>query len=253
MIAGTALQFAIEQGYAAFAREPRPISLEASPLRDAGAILRTLTSAPLRALKDQDVGPYASWAMTSVGSAREYRHFLPRILELAVSNPTWPGAEPAVIASKLKLGRWEEWAADQREAVAAVFERAFYATIAPEAGEWPEASSWLCGLARLGLPLAPFLLQWEQSSTSGAARQLASFIRLQEGRLAREGAVSGAFWDDVDRYQRRQIAAWLTTGPVLRRLEAALDRVEPEDRWEIEQGLADLGGRADRAWDRQAH
>lgn len=250
MIAVTALQSAVEQGYAAFEREPRPTSLEASPLRDADAILRTLTSAPLRDLKDKDIGPYSSWAITTVGTPGDYRHFLPRILELAVSNPSWPGAEPAVIAGKLKTGGWEGWPADQREAISATFKAAFYAAIAPEAEEWPEASDWLCGLARLAIPLEPFLSRWEQCSSSGAARQLASFIRLQEGRLAREGGVSGAFWDDVDRDRRRQIAVWLTAEPVLRQLEAALDRVEPEDRWEIEQGLADLSGTVDRVRDR---
>src|SRR4051812_29988453 len=130
MIAVTALQSAIEQGYAAFGREPRPTSLEASPLRDADAILRTLTSAPLRDLKDKDIGPYSSWAITTVGTPGDYRHFLPRILELAVSNPSWPGAEPAVIAGKLKAGGWEGWPADQREAISATFEAAFYAAIA---------------------------------------------------------------------------------------------------------------------------
>jgi len=203
-----------------------------------------LTSAPLRDLKDRDIGPYASWAITTVGTAADYRHFLPRILELAASNTSWPGAEPAVIAGKLKAGGWEGWPADQQEAVAATFGAAFYAAIASEAEEWPEASDWLCGLARLAIPLEPFLSCWEQSRSPGAALQLASFIRLQEGRLAREGGVSGAFWDDVDRDRRRQIAVWLASEPVRRQLEMALILVEPEDRWEIEQSLADLTGRS---------
>lgn len=250
MIAGTVLQSAIEQGYAAFEREPRPTSLQAGPLRDADAILRVLTSAPLRDLKDKDIGPYSSWAIASVGTLDDYRHFLPRILELAVSNPSWPGAEPAVIAGKLKAGGWESWPADQREAISATFEAAFHATIAAEAEEWPEASDWLCGLARLAMPLEPFLSRWEQCSSPAAARQLASFIRLQEGRLAREGGVSGAFWDDVDRDRRREIAVWLTAEPVRRQLAAALDLVEPNHRWEIEHSLADLGGPSDRVRDR---
>ena len=63
--------------------------MEASPLRDAREILMVLSAVPLRELTGEQVGPYSGWAMTTVGNERDYRHFLPRILELAVVDPVW--------------------------------------------------------------------------------------------------------------------------------------------------------------------
>src|SRR5690348_5088149 len=97
------LRDAIEQYYAAFAAKPRPQKLEASPLRDPGAILATLTAAPLRELTGEQIRPYSGWAMTTVGTDRDYRDFLPRIFELAVIDPVWLGAEPPIMASRLNM------------------------------------------------------------------------------------------------------------------------------------------------------
>ena len=245
MIANDTLRSAIERSYEAFAWEPRPIRLRASPLRDADAILRTLTSAPLRDLGARAIGPYSGWAITTVGSECEYRHFLPRILELAACDGTWLGAEPAVIAGKLKMGRWEDWGVEQREAVLAVFEAGFCASLDAEPGEGLAVADWLCGLAALGRPLEPWLTLWAGSISSNGALQLAYFMRSEEWPLDPTKGVSVGFWEGVSPTGRRQVAEWLMGAPVRQMLERALIQVEPADRWEIEQGLLDL----DRAGD----
>ena len=38
-----------------------------------------LTSAPLKELTGEEIGPYSGYAITTVGDADDYRHFLPRI------------------------------------------------------------------------------------------------------------------------------------------------------------------------------
>ena len=229
---------ALERAYAAFAREPRPTRLIVSPLRDAGKILETLTAAPLRALTCDQIGPYSSWAITTVGDARDYRHFLPRILELAVSDPTWLGAEPAVIASKLKLGDWSAWGSEQRAAVIGVFEAAMEAAPASDVGIGLDAEAWLCGLTTLDIAPEPWLARWSAAPLPAAACQIVQLVTVA---VARDGSVSDGFWEEVDPVPRATIAAWLASPATRDQLIVARAMIPEEDRWEIDMAIEKLG------------
>lgn len=76
----------LDDTYKVFARYRRPLVLHASPLRDAEKLLKRLTSKSLRSLKVANVQEYASAALTTVGSVENYKHFLPRLLDLAVES-----------------------------------------------------------------------------------------------------------------------------------------------------------------------
>ena len=159
MVPGAALRQALDRAYAALAPYPRPVAMDASPLRDPVAILRRLTRAPLREVSGEDIGPYAGWAMTTVGNADDYKHFLPRILEVAVETGSWMGTHPEIIASRLERAGWRAWPAGEQNAVVAVFAAAFeQASLAhPDYGD---ASPWLCGVAVMGEPVGPPLQAW---------------------------------------------------------------------------------------------
>jgi hypothetical protein len=74
---------------------------------------------PLRKLAAEDLGRYAFKAMTTWGDDADYRHFLPRILELAASEHGWPGLEPWLVASKLDYAKFASWPEAEREPVRA--------------------------------------------------------------------------------------------------------------------------------------
>jgi len=232
-----ALRSAIERCYDAFAREPRPTRWRAAPHRDGDALLRMLTAVPLADLSDEAIDPYSSWAITTVGSAQDYRYFLPRILALAVSGTGSLGADPPVIAGRLKMSQWENWPAAQRDAVLSLFETAFHCSLTGEGAGWMEIENWLCGLGRLGRPLEPFLLAWAEASSAEAGLQLSCFVQGNAKRLARGDAIASGFWDDVDIGIRQRVSTWLLSEQVRHRLEVSLESVAEDDRWEIEQGL----------------
>lgn len=102
------LQHAIDCCYDLFARYPRPLAFQASPLRNPAEILKTLTAGPLRELTGEQIGPYAGYAITTVGDVDDYKHFLPRILEQAVQQPIWTGTEPPIIGQRLKMANWSD-------------------------------------------------------------------------------------------------------------------------------------------------
>jgi hypothetical protein len=65
--------------------------------------------------------------MTTWGNARDYRYFLPRILELAASDDgrSWMGLGVDLISSKLLYGHWESWPLAEREVLQDYFLASF--------------------------------------------------------------------------------------------------------------------------------
>jgi hypothetical protein len=235
------LQSAIAESYEVFATFSLPKEMRASPLRDANEIVATLSSAPLRQLTGEQVGPYAGWALTTVGDDRDYRHFLPRIFELSVADPVWLGGEPPVMANKLNRASWRSWSADQRDAVLRFFRAAFEAVLATHPDEGQAADLWFCGLVKLGESASLTFQLWRSSTSSNAALHLASFVIDEAKHLQRHQEVRGPFWDDVDPDIRRDVANRLTSADTKSFLETAADRVSADDRFQyIDSALANL-------------
>lgn len=239
------LQQAIDVAYRVFAPYPaptvlpypQPTALTASPLRDADEILRTLTSAPLRDLTEDQIGPYSGWALTTVGSAWDYKHFLPRILEQAVLHPVDLGTMPPVIASKLDTAEWRKWPAAEQGAVRDVFAAAW----AQARGMHPDdiyADNWLCGIAALGMDVSEALAGWLAPPSRDAVLQLAWFIGLAPVQIFGRGDDGeGGFWADIDPAARQTVADWLQGDAVLRALLELDLPADDKDRWLVDQAL----------------
>ncbi|AZO47747.1 MAG: hypothetical protein EOS54_09995 [Mesorhizobium sp.] len=227
------LQRLIDDCYDAFAPCPPPRVLRASPLRDPVAILKTLTSAPLRELTGEQIGPYAGWAITTVGDVADYKHFLPRILELAVFDQRWHGLDPPIIASKLSRGGWRTWPRDERAAVQALFAGAWRHGFEqhPDDGD---PTGWLCGIAIAGGDLDAALEAWLSSTSANAALHLAEFFGSDAERLIKEKA-NRNFWNDAGDDTIEKMRRWLLSEPVLDRLLSA--SVRPEEQWRIDSAL----------------
>jgi hypothetical protein len=99
----------------------------------------SLVGSPLRELSCQELREYGFKAMTTWGDASDYKHFLPRILELAATpeGQVHLGFDLDLIARKVKDAGWEEWAPGERAAVIAYFESALdCATSSGEDSGW---------------------------------------------------------------------------------------------------------------------
>lgn len=233
---GRRVQKAIDAAYRVFAPYPRPTELKASPLRDADDILRTLTSAPLRDLTGEQVGSYAGWAVTTVGSVWDYKHFLPRILEQAVLHPVWLGTDPPTIASKLEMAEWQRWPATEQDAVRNVFAAAWAQARAMHPDDI-HADDWLCGIAALGMNVSEALAGWLSPPSRDAVLQLAWFIGLAPVRIFEGSDDEGGYWADVDPAARQSVALWLQGDaalPALLNLDLPAD---DKDRWLVDGAL----------------
>ncbi len=223
---------AVDAAYAAFSDIPCPTRLRTSPFRDGAEILARLTAAHLRELPEETIGPYAGWAITTVGDERDFMHFLPRIIELAAYDGGHVGLEPQVIASRLVMAGWAGWNEPKQAAVKRCFREAFLLRLHSIG-----AAEWLCGIAHLGLLSDDLFDRWLIAPEDGAIEELAHFIK---DDLGLEG-MTGGTWEAVSAEAQRRVAHWARSDAVRGRLQAALDRASPSSRKHIEAALAVIG------------
>lgn len=219
------LDQAIETLYRVFARYEVPTHLVAPAHREPETLVRELTSVPLRELSGRPIRVYAFWATTTVGNADDYRHFLPRILELAALNsPKQSQVEPWIIASRLDHARWRTWPEVEQAAIEALFFVAWEHTV----GDYREDALWFVGIAAAQLDLDRALAIWQRDTSLNAALKCAWFLSeeviLQDGNVTLKIEDTIRLVDDVygGPESRRKIAAWLLSPLVKQRLEAAL-------------------------------
>lgn len=150
---------------------------------------------------------YAFRAMTTVGDVDDFRHFLPRILELIAELP----ADREVVLSKLSYAKWTEWPAAEIEAVRTYLTKLWSWARRQPPDPYPnipaEIGSWLCAIARAEEDLGPYLQAWIDDKEPAARDNLFRFIA--DAHQALEGADSPvAFWEDAtDQWQ--QVKSWV--------------------------------------------
>jgi hypothetical protein len=182
---------ALEAVYRAFAR-PVPEVITGCPCCISTRGIDILLTTPLRELTGQQLWRYVSGAFLTVGGEDDFRYFLPRILDIAVSDPG-NSNEPEIVIGKLSLAEWRAWSATEQgvleEFLDAWFEWALARDLAEVGKGWTgtEAESVLCGAARAGLPLQRWLIHLNDPI---AAPVLADWKERFPNQLS-------AFWEDA--------------------------------------------------------
>ncbi|MBL0374380.1 hypothetical protein JJB09_20410 [Rhizobium sp. KVB221] len=218
--------------YAVFSAYPVPTQLHASPLRDTAKILAHLISAPLKELSANALGRFASHAITTVGDVDDYKHFLPRIIHLAVVGAEGePGLDPTLIAEKLLYANWPGWPEAERVTIIAVVEAA-WARLRFFHPDERDAEDWLCATALLGLSVVPKLTVWLDDQAPGSAAQFAQFVaRMRDLREPED------FWSGVPEGVRQSIIVFLCDPDVETRLRGAGVAAANSDIWLFEEAL----------------
>jgi hypothetical protein len=223
-MAATELQRAIAEVYRVFAKYPHPAELEIEDYRDPEKVRRGLASKPLSELGGEELGAYAGWAMTTVGDANDYRHFLPRILELGLLDLPWMGLEPWGIAGKLTYGDWRKWPSEEQGAIEAFFQSAWAVTVADD---WIEPR-WFVGLVHLGLDIDPALQVWIEATSPSAIAKCADVI--EDDIAPNFLRLNGHLASGMKLEHRERFRAWLLSAPVRARMLDALQSTD--EQWE---------------------
>jgi hypothetical protein len=129
-----------------------------------------LASKALRDLDVVDLNQYAFKAMTTWGTDRDFKHFLPRLFELTLDSFSSFNF-PEVLFGKLKCAKWMTWPKVEKDAIEA-FLGAFWdhhLRLPPDIPDGDGIRSVLAGLAEACDSVAPYLDIWEKMETETAA------------------------------------------------------------------------------------
>jgi hypothetical protein len=222
----------LDQGYEAFAHHRKPTALETSPLRNPEKLLKRLTSKPLRLLEVEDVQEYAAAALTTVGTVEDYKHFLPRLLDLSVGSAV---VEPEVIALKLKAADWLGWPQNQKHLVEQVFAEACGHAFRQHPDKH-SANKWLVSLAILHVDLNNILTEIERSNNDFSALQIAHLI-LSELPFASDPFKRG-YWMEAPDNTLQETRAWLLSQEIRRLLLSVRWRIGSKDVSLLDRALA---------------
>ena len=210
-----ALQAAIGDLYATFAAYLLKRVIEGCPHCVSRADSDALHVRALDALTADDVRRYATEAMTTFGDAEDFKHFLPRLLELLAREveAEGPGEDlgfnEEILGGKLALAGYAGWPAVEREAVERFLDAMWGALLA----RFPtrlEAETFLCFLAQF-TPLDRYLAVWRGTRTRPA---------LAHAAVAVYAPYRSSFWPAL---ARQRFEDWLAESETFAMVQLAAD------------------------------
>lgn len=171
----------IETLYREFARYEVAHPLQACPCCVHTADHRRLRT-PLRKIREEQIARYAGKALTTWGTLDDYKHFLPRILELVPTHEAlgFLGLQGWLVAGKLTYGRWRTWPDNEQTAVRTYFEALFDDFLD---GEYHVSENEVVDmLRRLEEDIVVWFGRWDPMRSPETAERLATAILYYEGR-----------------------------------------------------------------------
>lgn len=181
----TALTEAIENLYAVFARYLLRHSMDCCPHCTSDDDLPPLQADPLRELSADSLERFSFKAMTTWGDADDFRHFLPRLLELVARDDA---LDFDLLTSKLNYGNWRTWPTEQQTAIEQ-YTMVLWQAILRAAPYWSRCHTtsepllsldeFLDGVVHLG-SIEPYAAFWKQEDTLPALLNLSRFV-MEEG------------------------------------------------------------------------
>ena len=167
------LQAAIENLYVEFSSYKLRVPIDGCSCCVSDEDQKRLVSKPLRQLEKDDLSRYASCAMTTWGDEYDYKHFLPRILELLAADEGFSvGAQ--LLSFNLPYAEWQTWPESEKTAVINYLLAVWDYVL--EGGNTSDvADGWIDAIAEVVDDLKPFLLAWEQNSSAESCDILLEF------------------------------------------------------------------------------
>lgn len=182
-----------------------------------------LASIPLCNLTVRDVDRYAFKAMTTWGTAQHFKHFLPRLLELAYHDYLAFGF-PEVLLGKLEYGEWRTWPDPEQDIIRGFLE-AFWLHQLNCSGDFPtdeRIQTVLGGLAQACPSIADYLVLWEGTAAVDPALHAAQCIHDCADEIMTTGTIS--LWGKPSAHCA-ELVAWISSDHPRRLMDAYWDTV----------------------------
>jgi len=196
------LRAAIDELYLAFGDVRKPGEIDVCPCCMELAEVEVLLSKKLKELTPDELSKYGSKVFNTVGDIPDFLYFLPRLLEIVVTNPDW-WPDPEVLLPKLKEAGFPDWPDRRSNAVRHFLDAAFYDVMMRASSEW-EFGGWICALGLLYDDVSPYLRQLEMRPALFRAYYEENSECLPKGKL------TNSFWDE-NSTAFRQVMQWFNS------------------------------------------
>ena len=185
---------------------------------------KEILSKSLRELDEDDLSRFTGKAMTTWGSANDYKHFLPRIFELTAELRT--PYEIWIAFDKLTLAEWKTWTEEEQKVVNE-FMIALWENIVndnSEKAEW-EFKDYFSAIAHFYSNFTDLLEIWRQSESKAGIKHLAIFIIDEQTTLFDRKKISG-FHDQEENAE--ELINWILSDKTLNKFEQKYFEFERE-------------------------
>jgi hypothetical protein len=182
--------------------------------------VRKLRSTPLRELTHDDLWTVASNIVLTMGDDRDFRYFLPRMIEGLTENATY---FPEFVFDRVSRTDFPAWPLAEQEALIAYLWAQFGANITIEPGSYGiwSLETLLCCIGVAGFDPDPFLSAWASSNDGTALKNLVSFVA-GEVSAAHPPQLKNAFWTVGPAHSR--VIRWLRLPATIALIESAYER-----------------------------
>ncbi|WP_344580719.1 hypothetical protein [Nonomuraea roseoviolacea] len=239
------LRTALDHLYETFSRHPLPEDTVVCDHCVPPELVRAARTGPLRSLGAEALEPYA-WNHSTWGGEADFRHYLPRLLELLITEEMDGWFVGPILAGRA-AAHWHDWPDDERDAVVAAVGLWWRETL----GAYPRELDAPHLLEIIGrefrLDPAPYLAAWEEmAGEEAAARHVAALVRDWRGRVAGRdawyAAVDAWLAGPAPARLLREGLAGARSPRAERELRAALDLWEEPRHRDLSVAPARLGG-----------
>lgn len=202
--------------YRAFGRYGLRAHIEGCPCCTTEDDQKSVRVRSLRALTADDLDRYLGKAMTTWGDADDFRHFLPRLLELMVSDPDSSlYFDPRYLLPKLAYADWGSWPPKEQAAVKSFLLLRWEVGLTQPprfSSEHRElefdADEWLSGVGLTGLDPAPYVDTWQRLGTANTMAHIAAYLDSNPYLLTQGICGPGRNADPAGRFGE-QMRVWL--------------------------------------------
>lgn len=213
------LRVAVEVLYATFAHYGVEHPVPGSPLAVTESDQADLAAAPLRELSADQLGRFSFRAMNTWGGLRHYKHFLPRLCELAAfePHPAW-FVDLTTVCGKLEQGELEDWPELERYAVDAWMDAVWRFAVEAHPSRLGPIDEVVAALARVTDDVRPYLAAWRDRTDAAAVHSLAELVLTTDLLFVRRGRL---LVHDRGSVNLRHVARFLVEPETGARLEQA--------------------------------
>lgn len=178
---------------------------------------RQLADKPLEQLTSDDLSYYAFKAITTFGSARDFKHFLPRIFELITREQSFP-INSEIVFGKLSDASWKDWPPMEQTAIDR-FLRAMWRHVLESNDAAMFVGDCLGSIARVVEGLEEYLTFWFDAMDRSSVARIRTAEFLCEDFSFKDDV--WPFWEEsLDRQQ--QVVFWLRSDGTATRVRRAL-------------------------------